>query len=355
VRQRYWHTDLISCALELFGKAGLDEQIARAVAEILVDADLLGYDTHGLQFVPTYLSQIEAGRTATSGEPDIVKDHGHALLLDGNWLPGQWVMLQALELAFDRISHGPVVTLSIRRAQNISCLATYAKRACERGWLAFLTASGPLNAAVTPHGGSAPRYSTNPIAVGIPAPVHPILIDTSTSSTSNRQVERLQREGRRLHHPALVSANGEYSDDPAVLSTHPPGAILPAGGIESGHKGFALAMMVEAMTSALCGWGRRKGSESGGNNVFLQLMDPEAFGGLEGFMEETGQLGRWCRGTPPRRKNEPVRMPGDRAFAVLAEQMEKGVALHPDILPMIAPFLEKYGIPAPLAIDSKSD
>lgn len=350
MEQRFKHDDLITCTSELFGKAGLDAAIARVVAEILVEADLLGYDTHGLQFVPSYLAAVEAGRMTAQGEPEILQDHGSALLLDGIWLPGQWVVVWALETALERIKDTPVVTISIRRAQNISCLATYVKRVADLGYLALLMASGPSNAAVAPHGGVAARYSTDPLAVGIPAGPHPILIDTATSSTTNREVERRRRDGSLLPFPALVNSQGQPSDDPNVLTADPPGAILPAGGAESGHKGFAFALMVEALTSALCGWGRAKGEEAGGNNVFLQVINPEGFGGLEAFREEASWLANECRETAPRDPAHPVRMPGDRAAAVYSEQMKKGVLLHPEILPRMLPLLEKYSVAAPIPL-----
>ncbi|MDA1100573.1 MAG: Ldh family oxidoreductase [Proteobacteria bacterium] len=100
---RYWSDDLIGCTAQLFVSAGLDGPIAGAVAEILVEADLLGYDTHGLQFVPAYLAAVEAGRTTLKGEPKILNDSGGSLLLDARSLPGQWVVVRALDLARQRI------------------------------------------------------------------------------------------------------------------------------------------------------------------------------------------------------------------------------------------------------------
>ena len=280
----------------------------------------------------------------------MLRDGGNTLLLDGKWLPGQWVMVRALDMALARAGEHGAVTVSIRRAQNISCLATYVRRAALQGKLALLMTSAPSNAAVTPHGGCAPRYSTNPLAVGIPAPGHPILIDTSTASTSNRNLERHERAGERLSHPALVTHDGRLSDDPATVKTNPPGAILPAGGLADGHRGFALALMVEAMTSALCGWGRARGDEAGGNNVFLQVMDPAAFGGLDDFTRETGVLGSILRDTPAQDPESPVRVPGDRAARAFADQMARGVVLPPDILPTLAPWLKKYGVEGPRAL-----
>lgn len=347
---RYRHTDLIDCAATLFARAGLDEPLARAVADILVDADLLGYDSHGLQFVPAYLGGVEAGRWTSSGEPAVVKDGGATLLLDGRGLPGQWALLWALERARQRVADHGMVAVTLGAVQNVGCLATYVKRAADHGLLALLMASAPGASVVAPHGGCAGRFSTNPLALGIPAHDHPILIDTSASATSGRKVERHRRAGTRLPLPALVGADGVPSDDPAVLVADPPGAILPGGGADYGHKGFALALLVEAFTCGLFGAGRAQVARGGtgvGNTVYLQLVDPEAFGGVVALREETGFLATICRDTPPLAGGPPVRVPGDRAFAAYAEQLERGVALHPEILPRMEPALRKYDVPAP--------
>ncbi|MDP6689150.1 MAG: Ldh family oxidoreductase [Alphaproteobacteria bacterium] len=357
---RYLAEDLRRCTAELFRQAGLDDPIAAAVAEILVMADLLGYDTHGLQFVPAYLADVEAGRTTTSGEPDILKDSGGALLLDGRMLPGQWLVLRALALAQQRLGAQAMVSIAIRRSQNISCLATYVKRAADDGLLALLTTSSPNNAVVAPHGGRSPRLSTNPIAIGIPTEGTPILIDTSASATTNRRIERARRGGERLPQPWLVDNSGRLSDDPEVIYDDPPGAILPAGGQDMGHKGFALALFVEALTSGLAGTGRAAMAEGGddgdpaGSNVFLQLIDPAAFGGTEAFRHETGFLAEICRGAAPLAGGPGVRVPGDRAHQALSRQRTKGVALHPEIMQRMRPCLEKYGIALPKAVSYTS-
>jgi LDH2 family malate/lactate/ureidoglycolate dehydrogenase len=351
---RYRHTDLVACAAGLFAAAGLDRHIAATVAVILVEADMLGVATHGLQFVPAYTAGIEAGRTARSGEPDVLTDNGSALLLDAKMLPGQWVVMWALNMALHRLKQHPVVTVAVRHSENISCLATYMKRAAEQGAMAILTTSSPGNRAVAPFGGREARYSTNPIAFGIPTDGTPILIDTSTSSTTNRNLERTQRLGAKLAQPVVIDNRddgrgnaGKPSDDPAAFFADPPGAIMPAGGLEQGHKGFAFAILVEALTSGLAGVGRRDPKQAAGSNLFLQLIDPSAFGGADAFKSETGFFAAMCRDTPPLDAAHPVRVPGDRALALYREQMEKGVALHPEIMPRMAPLLEKYGVEKP--------
>ena len=159
-----------------------------------------------------------------------------------------------------------------------------------------------------------------------------MLLDVSMSTTTNALTKRLYEEGGRLPGPWLVDADGRASDDPGVLFREPKGALLPLGGLDLGHKGFALALLVEALTSALAGHGRADGPKEWGASVFLQLIDPGAFAGREAFVRETTRLAEMCHATPVAAGKPPVRLPGERALARREAQLESGVALRAGIL-----------------------
>jgi LDH2 family malate/lactate/ureidoglycolate dehydrogenase len=136
-----------------------------------------------------------------------------------------------------------------------------------------------------------------------------------------------------------------------VLFTDPPGTIMPLGGMASGHKGFGLALLIEALTGGLAGHGRADPPGGWGATVFMSLYDPDAFGGTEEFMRQTDWIGDACRSNPPRAGFDSVRMPGDRGLARWKEQMSDGIALHPTIAPMLKDCAQRYGLnfPAPVA------
>jgi LDH2 family malate/lactate/ureidoglycolate dehydrogenase len=349
-RQAYDAVALQAFGTDLLVEIGLTKDRARDVAEVLVEGDLLGHDTHGLQLLATYLRDLEAGKMAREGEPVVVSDHDGAFTWDGQYLPGPWLVRRALAQALERISVQPVVSAVIRRSHHIGCLAAYLKPATDRGLMLLLTCSDPSVRSVAPHGALAPRYTPNPIACGIPTSGEPMWIDISASTTTNGRVNRLNRSGGgKLPGPWLVDSRGEASDDPAVFTTDPPGAILPLGGMDLGHKGFALGLIVEALTSGLAGFGRADGETRWGASVFLQLIDPEGFGGREAFARETGWLAQACRTAPVKAGNAGVRIPGARAMALRERQLREGVALHPEILPGLAPWAERLGVAMPRA------
>ncbi|HEX6738276.1 MAG TPA: Ldh family oxidoreductase, partial [Vicinamibacteria bacterium] len=173
----------------------------------------------------------------------------------------------------------------------------------------------------------------------------PVLIDVSMSTTTNAMTRRVHAEGGRLPGEWVVDADGRPSDDPAVLFGEPPGAILPLGGLDLGHKGYALALLVEALTSGLAGHGRAEAPTQWGASVFLQLIDPERFGGRAAFVRETARVAELCRTTPVPGGGSAVRLPGERALARRARQLAEGVTLHSAILEKLSPWADRLGVP----------
>jgi L-lactate dehydrogenase len=332
----------------------LADEAADAVAETLVEGDLLGHTTHGLQLLPAYLREIDEGRMRTHGEPTILADHGSVVTWDGDYLPGPWLVRQALDLAFSRVSRHKLVTIVLRRSQHIACLAAYLQLATERGYLILLMTSDPSVRSVTPYGGVAGCFTPNPIAVGIPTDGDPILMDICASTTTNAMATKLARTGRTLPGAWMIDGDGRPTDDPKVMFGDPPGAILPLGGIELGHKGFALALMVEALTSALGGYGRADGVSRWGASVFLQLIDPDGFGGRAAFVRETGWLAQVCRNARVPTGAPPVRLPGERGLRLRRRQLDSGLQLHPEIMESLMPWSKKLGVDSPKPLSRPS-
>jgi LDH2 family malate/lactate/ureidoglycolate dehydrogenase len=238
-------------------------------------------------------------------------------------------------------------TVVIRRSHHIACLAAYLIRAAERGFAAIVESSDPIVAAVVPHGGLTPVITPNPIAAGLPTSGDPILIDVSMSITSMGFAHQERVAGRRLPGPWLVDAAGNATDDPNVLVAEPKGALLPLGGLDAGYKGFGLGLLVEAMTAGLAGFGRADPAEGWGGTVFVQVLDPEAFGGLAAFRRQMDHVARVAHDAKPRPGVERVRLPGEAGLARRREQMANGVALYPAIMPALAPWAEKLGVAPP--------
>jgi L-lactate dehydrogenase len=254
---------------------------------------------------------------------------------------------RAIATARERLATHPAVTVVIRRSHHIGCLQAYLKPVTDEGLVILLTCSDPSGAGVSPHGGVGSRLTPNPLAAGFPTGGAPVLLDVSMSTTTNAMTKRLYEERGRLPGPWLVDADGRASDDPAVLFGERRGAMLPLGGLDLGHKGFALALLIEALTSGLAGHGRADAPKEWGASVFLQLVDPGAFGGRDAFVRQTTRLAELCHTAPVAAGAPPVRLPGERALDRRAEQLRDGVALRDGILASLRPWADRLGVPMP--------
>lgn len=342
--------DLIRFAAELLGRAGLDADKARTVADILVEGDLLGHSTHGLALLGPYLDALASGDMTAEGEPEVVASAGATQTWDGRKLPGPWLVVRALEAASAGAGRLGLGAVAIRRSHHIACLAAYLPRITGRGQMAIITCSDPATASVAPFGGTRRLYTPNPLAAGWPTPEGPVLIDVSMSTTTNGLTGRLRAAGGQFEHPWVLDAEGMPTRDPNAFFADPPGSLLPLGGMEAGHKGYALGLLVEALTSALAGHGRADTPGGWGASVLVLVLDPQqGFGGIGAFLKETGWIADQVHATPPAPGRDAVRLPGERGLALRAEQLAHGVTLHPSIPPALAERARGLGITPPKA------
>ncbi|MCO6384632.1 Ldh family oxidoreductase [Oceanicola sp. 502str15] len=343
----YKRDDLLAFALALLTRAGLPEDKAAVVAELLVKTDEMGVTTHGVSLIPYYLPELTGGTMTTEGTHEVVQDRKVTMVWDGNYLPGHWLMQQALDTCMTRAAEFGMAALSMRRAHHIGCLSTLTRIVAEQGFVCYIATSDPSGNWVAPFGGTEPLLTPNPWAVGYPTDGHPVLIDTCASITTVSKVRELVNTGVEFAHPWMLTAEGQPSTDPTVVNTQPKGSIMPVGGADHGHKGFAMAVMVEMLTQGLSGHGRAENVTRWGGNVFLQVIDPEAFGGREGFVREVSHLGDLCRANRPIDPGRPVRMPGDRANEALAASRAGEVRLPAEVATRLATCAADFNVPMP--------
>ena len=341
---RFPAAHLCTFATALLTRIGLEHDKAAAVADILVEGDLLGHTTHGLALLPQYLSELDKGGMTKAGQPETVSDVPAALAWDARRLPGPWVVRRAIDVAVPRAQVNGICAVAIRRSHHIACLAAYLQRVTEKGLMVLLTCSDPNVCSVAPFGGRREVFTPNPIAAAWPTDGDPVMMDTSTSITTNALTNRLYKEGRRFPAKWALTADGVPTDDPAALHAKPPGTLLPTGGLDHGHKGYALSLLVEALTGGLGGFGRADPGEGWGATVYLQIMNPACFAGADEFRRQTSHVAAACRETPPREGFERVRLPGESGIRKRREQLEHGVELHPSIMPAMRPWAERLGV-----------
>lgn len=344
---RFGAAALLDFAQQLLQRAGMPADRARDVADVLVEGDQLGHDTHGLQLLPTYLGEIESGSMTVTGEPQVLAQRPAVLAWDGRRLPGPWLTLRAIDEASRRARIYGTGTVNIRRSHHIAALAPYARRVAEDGLVLLLMTSAPAGGSVAPFGGTRALFSPSPIGFGYDTGDAPVMIDVSTSITTNGLTGRLAREGRKLPAPWLIDEQGVPTDDPAVLVPPRAGTILPVGGVDAGHKGYGLSLMVEALTAGLAGQGRSDPGPRWGGTVFVQVIDPDAFNGRAAFEEQMDWIAQRCESNPPVDPARPVRLPGRRGLALRERSLREGVPLSAGIVAGLAPWAAKLEVAMP--------
>lgn len=326
---KYTPETLIDWAARQFEARGMAEHMARTVAEILVEGDLLGHDTHGLNLLGPYLRKIDQGILKPTGEIEVVSDRPAALLWDGGGLAGPWLTVEAIRAAAKRAADYGTAAVTIRRSGHIACLAAYLEAPAREGMVVEIYSSDPSVCSVAPFGGKRAVFTPNPIAYGIPTGGDPILIDISTSITTNGLSARLASQGANFPGKWLLDNEGQPTDDPKVFEGEPQGTIQLLGGMDAGHKGYGLTLFVEAMTGGLAAYGRREKPTDWGATVMVRVTAPDAFGGMTGFGDQLDWLVEACRENPAIAPDRPVRLPGERGLRLKQEAMANGLALHP--------------------------
>jgi LDH2 family malate/lactate/ureidoglycolate dehydrogenase len=354
MQNRYTPKSLTDFSSALFEAAGLAPDRARIQSNIFLEADLLGFTTHGLNRVSHNLRWIEDGQMRIEGDPVSISDRGNVFNWDADFLPGPWVMSQAIDQCLDRIPERGMVCATLRRSQHIACLGAYLPRIAEAGYVGIITCSTPNEYTVCAHQGSDPIYSANPYAFVAAAENYPILFDISFCITAGGYVTHANRAGEKLPGKYLKTRDGQVSDDPAVFFADPAGSILPIGGTSHGYKGQALTLMSEVLCMALGGYGRGNSTaadDGEANSVFLQIIDPEAFTSREDYNSQIEAFKRLADESKADSTDQPVRLPGKNAWQRRIQQLQEGVILYPIILQDLKPWADKFGItmPSPLS------
>lgn len=332
-------------ARDLLAAAGVGAEAAAAIAEGFLQADLLGFHTHGLLCLPQNLDWIRSGATRVSGEPQLLSGRGAVRNADADYLAGALAMGWACELGIALAREHGVGVITLRKSQHIGALAPYLLLIAEAGFAAFAMVSTPEESLVTVEGAREALFSTNPFGFAFPADPHPLLLDMSLAVTSGGRVRMTEREGRRLPGPWILDANGEPSDEPAAFDG---GMLLPIGAPDHAHKGSGLLLWSEVFSSCLGGWGRldRTGDDDA-NSVYLAVHDPEAFGGAEQVRREVNHVVSLYSGLAPRESAAPPRVAGARALQQRERALREGLSLPAPVCEALARAAAQWGVPVP--------
>jgi uncharacterized oxidoreductase len=309
--------------------AGTQPAAADVVAADLLEANLQGHDSHGVQLAPRYVLNVLAGKLDPHAAARVVRRDGAILVVDGGMGFGQVVGRQAMDLAIAAARESGVGLLALRNTHHLGRIGAYGERAVAAGMLSihFVNAvSGPP--VVAPFRGSDARFGTNPICVAVPpasADARPLVLDFATSAIAIGKVRVAHAAGKPVPENCLVDHAGRPTTDPAAMyGGGPRGALLPFGA----HKGSGLALMCEILAGALTGGGTNQPATPNDrgivNGMFAILLDPARFGDLEAFRAETAALVAHVKTSPPGGE-EPLLVAGEPEQIRRAERLRDGI------------------------------
>jgi len=304
------------------------EENARTQADWLVEADLRGHPSHGLQRLPTIAARIAEGLIAPAAAPTLNWQSSSVLVVDGRRGLGPCVAAAALAELIDRAATSGVAVAAVANANHLGLLAPYVERCAAESLIGIaLTTSEAL---VHPWGGRRAMLGTNPLAVAVPAEPDPFVLDMATGAVSMGRIIDHHNRGVALTPGWAVDAAGRPTVDPAAAIG---GAIAPFGG----SKGYALGLAIELLVALLSGtaMGRDVAGTLDAEHVcnkgdVFMCLDPVRFG-VDDVAARAGAYLRQLRESPAQEGTAGVLIPGDRARADRARRLAEGVPIAPAV------------------------
>lgn len=343
------HEKLREFARAVLEQGGSPTAEARLVADHLVDANLLGHDSHGVGMIPTYTWSLKIDALKPAAHARILSDTGTILVVDGCHGYGQVVGPEAMRWAIERAERHHVCVVALRNAHHLGRIGAYAEMAVAAGLVSmhYVNVVGHP-AQVAPFGSAEARVNTNPYTCGIPIRgSDPVVLDMATSTIALGKVREALGSGVRVPLGSVLDHLGRPSDDPAVLT--PPGGSPPGAMSAFGlHKGSGLAIVNELLGGALAGhWTittPQDGPPSVFNNMLAILIDPDALGDRDAFETNARAVVDHVHGARPAEGVERVLVPGDPERSTRVERLRDGIPISDGTWGLIVDVALKLGM-----------
>jgi len=292
------------------------------VAAGLRDANLTGHDSHGLVRLPAYLQDARAGRIEPTARAELVRRRGATACVSARRGWGQPAARLAAQTATEIAGELGVGAVVLQDSPHVGRMADYVELIAANGHLGMTVTNARAN--VAPFGGRDRRLGTNPIAFAIPRPERrpPIVVDVATSVRAEGKVRVARAAGRKVPPGTLIDRDGRPSDEPEDY--YAGGSLLPA----EGHKGYGLAVAIEALGGILSGMGPAMIPDYGaGNGVFVLALEIEAFISVERYMHQVEEMARALESAPTAPGVDQVLLPGEPELRTAVHRRRDGVPI----------------------------
>ena len=323
--------DLEDLVKKMIQAVGSEEIEAKVVADNLVEANLMGHDSHGVGLAPRYMGHAIMGTLTPGAEVTKITDNGVYLLLEGNMGYGQIIGRDAMQLGIEKVRETGAAIIGLRNVHHLGRIGAWGEMCARAGLISlhYVNATGH-KPYVAPYGGYEARYSTNPYCTAIPATEKtPMLVlDMATSRVAQGKVRVAHYAEKQMPMPdALVGPNGKLTTDPGVMFRDPMGALLSFGE----HKGYGLALLCDILAGGLAGGGTARPELNTGetirNNMLTIIIDPEQFNSGGSFSAEFDSLVQFVKSGQPAEGFDKIRVAGEPEQETMTERKLNGVPI----------------------------
>ncbi len=328
--------------VKTFMKLGVPEEDAYICADVLIESDKRGIESHGVnRFKPIYIDRIMAKIQNPVTKIDILKETPTTAVLDGNDGMGMVVSKKAMQMAIDKAKKYGMGMVAVRNSTHYGIAGYYATMATKENMIGFTGTNA--RPSIAPTNGVENMLGTNPLTVGLPTDEDfPFVLDCATSITQRGKIEYFAKINKDTPSGMVIGRDGSAltdSDQILVDLVKGEAALAPLGGIGeelAGYKGYGYATVVEVLSAALQAGSFLKaltGLDSEGNKRpynlghFFIAIDTEAFMGSESFKKTTGDILRALRNSALAPGENKIYTAGEKEYLSYLERKDKGIPL----------------------------
>lgn len=335
---------LYKFAFEIFEALGAPVRNAELVARLLVKANLVGHDSHGVIRIPSYVDSIRKKALNPKADIRIIRDNGATMRVDGRWGFGQVAAWRTMERTAGNAKKNGVCVSALFNCNHIGRLADYSAIPLKRSMIGFTTCNGA--ARVAPFNGAERMLNPGPLSVAIPSSEEgTVVLDISTSVVAEGKlmVRRKRHEG--VPEGWIIDGDGRPTTD--VEDYFRGGALLPLGGAV-GYKGFGLGLIVDILGGALTGSGCSSSPEyKGGNGVIMGAVDVSRFAEPKAFVARVDELLRRIRSSRKAPGAKEILIPGELESREEARRLKDGIYVEDETWSELADLGKGLGLKVP--------
>lgn len=335
---------------------------ARITADVLVEADLRGIDSHGVARMSRYVSGIQQGMMKPKSNPKVVHETPCTATIDGDAGLGQPVSYRAMKLAISKAREHSVGFVAVRNSNHFGIAGYYAMMALAEDMIGFCMTNTEV--IVVPTFARNAMLGTNPIAITAPAgKERPFVLDMSTSTVTRGKIEVYARLEKQIPTNWATNERGVATTDPArVLQNiinRRGGGLVPLGGAleeSGGHKGYGLALAVEIFSAILPGalysnrvYPKDKSGKPlpSGIGHFFGAMRVDAFRPKDEFKRDMDDLINRLKSAPKADGADRIYIHGEKEFEETEKLAKTGIPLNPKVVEDLRTIADQLGISSP--------